>query len=112
MGGGLIMRFDQRVQFLRNTPEDDGFSEVQRYSPHGAPMWAAIVSQTASERLAASGVAGSAAVVFVVRVGTTSVGVTSKYRIAHGGLDYDIQSVTPCQGRRRCLQITAVARVD
>lgn len=105
-------RFDWRVQFLRATEVDDGFSSVEQFVPYGDPVWAEKRDVSDSERIRSAEVAAQISSRFTVQWSGPTSTITAKDRILCDGLEFNIVGVRETGGRRRFLEISANARAD
>ena len=104
-------KLDRRVQFRRNTPTDDGFTTVEAWADHGAPVWASKREVSDRERMAAMEVSATISARFQVRYSSFTAGITPKDRLICEGREYDITGIKEL-GRREGFEITASARAD
>lgn len=114
-----IGKLDRRIQFRRTTLVDGGMSTDWRWnvdSPeadnHGSPVWAAKRDVSDAEKWRASEVQAQIGTRFTVRWSSFTSGITPKDRLACEGVTYEITGVRETGGRRRFLEISAVARAD
>lgn len=108
-----IGRLDRRIQFLRKTAVDDGFtSDSGVFEDHGSPIWAQKRDISDGERYRASEVAAHVTTRFVVRWSTFAVAITPADRLTCEGLEYEITGIKEGTGRRQWIEITAAARND
>ncbi|RVV99705.1 head-tail adaptor protein [Mesobaculum littorinae] len=104
---------DRRVQVLRETGGDDGFSSTAgRYATFGVPVWAAKRDVNDTERWRADQVAASVTTRFTVRWSGFARGITPRDRLICDGVTYEITGIKEGSGRRRWLEITCAARSD
>lgn len=107
-----IGSLDRRVQFLRGTLADDGYSATLIFAPHGSPVWAARKDVSDGERWRAGEVQAHVTTRFQVRSSTFTRGITPKDRLTCDGREYDIAGIKELDGRKSILEITAAARID
>jgi SPP1 family predicted phage head-tail adaptor len=105
-------KFDRRVQFQRATLTDDGFSSVETFTDHGAPVFAHKRDVSDSERFRAGEVAAQITTRFQVRYSAFSAALTAADRLVCEGVTYAITGIKEAEGRRRVLEISATARAD
>ena len=105
-------RLDRRIQFRRATLTDDGFSQVEVWADHGAPVWASKSDISDGERWRAAEVAASVTTRFVVRWSIFTADLTPRDRLVCEGREYEIVGVKEGAGRRQWLEVTAAARTD
>jgi head-tail adaptor len=105
------MNADRRIQFLRATLSDDGFSLVETFAPYGQPIPAAKKDVSDGERMRAMEVQAHITTRFQVRWSAFTAGITPKDRLFCEGRVYDISGIKELD-RRRTLEITAAARAD
>lgn len=104
--------YDRRIQFQRATLLDDGFSKVDSWANHGTPVFAAFQDVSDSEKWRAGEVQAQITSRFRVRYSAFTAGITPKDRIVFEGREYNITGIKEVAGRKRELEISAVARID
>lgn len=104
-------KLDRRVQFRRFTLTDDGFTTVETWADHGAPVWASRRDVSDRERMAAMEVSATITTRFQVRWSRFTAGITPKDRLTCEGAEYEITGIKEL-GRRQGFEITASARAD
>lgn len=103
---------DRRVQFLRATLADDGYTTAaESWGDLGGPVWASKDDISDGERWRAGEVQAHITTRFRVRWSGFTAGITPKDRLVCGGVTYDISGIKEV-GRRDLLEITAAARAD
>lgn len=107
-GAGAL---DRRVQFRRAALVDDGFTEVEVWADHGAPVWAGRTDISDGERWRAAEVQAAVTTRFTVRSSSFTRDISPRDRLVCEGLTHDISGIKQ-MGRRDLLEITAAARVD
>lgn len=105
------MTMDRRVQFLRATLVNDGFSSVETFASHGSPIPAQKQDISDGERMRAGEVQAHITTRFQVRWSAFTTGLTPKDRLSTEGRTYDIFGIKEMD-RRRTLEISAAARAD
>ncbi|AZB65035.1 head-tail adaptor protein [Cereibacter sphaeroides] len=106
-------KLDRRIQFRRAAPVDDGFAEVETWSDHGSPVWAARADLSDGERWRAAEVAAGVTTRFTVRWSAFAAAITPKDRLLCDGREFDITGIKePPETRRQWIEITAAARID
>ncbi|MGP3699195.1 head-tail adaptor protein [Rhodobacter sp. NSM] len=103
---------DRLIQFRRATLTDDGFSSVETWADHGAPIWASKADLSDGERWRSAEVAASVTTRFTVRWSSFTADLTPRDRLVCEGREYEIVGVKEGAGRRQWLEITAAARTD
>lgn len=107
------MRLDRRVQFQRFTTTDDGFSTVEAWADHGAPVWAQRSDVSDGEKARAGEVQASLMTRFMVRSSAFTRGLTPKDRLVTESVTFNITGIKePPGSRRQWLEISATARAD
>ncbi|WP_088346303.1 MULTISPECIES: phage head closure protein [Rhodomicrobium] len=102
---------DRRITILRATISSNGFNErVENWTPL-ATVWARRTEKAAGEAYRADEVAAERTTLFRIRWSTPLQSVSARDRIAAEGRDFNIVGVMET-GRRRWLDIEAVARAD
>lgn len=104
-------KLDRRVQFRRFILTDDGFTAVETWADHGAPVWASRRDVSDRERMAAMEVSATITTRFQVRWSSFTAGITPKDRLTCEGAEYEITGLKEL-GRRQGFEITASARAD
>ena len=104
-------KLDRRVQFRRFTLTDDGFTTVETWADHGAPVWASRRDVSDRERMAAMEVSATITTRFQVRWSSFTAGITPKDRLTCEGAEYEITGIKEL-GRRQGFEITASVRAD
>lgn len=104
-------KLDRRVQFLRATLADDGFSKVEVFAPHGARVWAARQDVSDGEKMRGGMMSASIMARFTIRSSSYSRDLTPRDRIDQGGFVWEIVGIKEI-GRNSFLEITAQARSD
>lgn len=104
-------KLDRRVQFLRATLADDGFSNVEEFAPHGMRVWAARQDISDGEKMRGGLVSASIMARFTIRSSNYSRDLTPRDRIDQGGLVWEIIGIKEI-GRNQFLEVTAQARSD
>lgn len=104
--------YDRRIQFRRATLSDDGFSKVESWSDYGARISASFQDVSDSEKWRAGEVQAQITSRFRVRYSVFTAGITPKDRIVFEGREYNITGIKEVAGRKRELEISAVARID
>lgn len=101
---------DRRVTIERAASSDDGFGQVETWSPL-ATVWASKRDISDAERIRAGSISAEITTRFRVRWWAVTATVTPKDRLVHEGRVYDIFSVKEI-GRREGVEITGAARAD
>lgn len=102
---------DRRVQFRRAGLVDDGYTSVEAWANHGAPVSASKKDVSDRERMAAMEVSATITTRFQVRYSAFTAGITPKDRLVCEGREYDITGIKEV-GRRVGFEMTANARAD
>ncbi|MDZ7906333.1 MAG: phage head closure protein [Cypionkella sp.] len=102
------VKLDRRIQFRRATLTDDGFSRVEVFTDHGAPVWASKQDVSDGERFRASEVSAMITTRFKVRWSAFSADITPADALICEGQTYNITGIKEV-GRRTVLEITAAA---
>ena len=104
-------KLDRRVQFRRSVLVDDGFSQVEEWQDHGAPIFAAKREVSDAERYRAAQVVAEITTRFTVRWSEFTADISPADRLTCEGRDFNITGIkeTP-DHRRRMLEITGSAR--
>ena len=104
---------DRWVQFRRAVLVDDGYSQVEQWQDHGAPVPAAKRDISDAERAAAGWVEATITTRFTVRWSNFTTDIDATDRLVCEGREYDIAGIkeTPDR-RRRMLELTCSARAD
>ena len=99
-------KLDRQVQFRRASLTDDGFSSVEIFADHGAPVWASKQDISDGERWRADTVEATVTTRFAVRSSVFTRGLTPNDRMTCEGGEYAIFGIKEV-GRRKMLEITA-----
>ncbi len=75
-------------------------------------LWCGYEEKAGREWFGADQRAGEDAVVFTIRYGTNTSGLTTKDRIVFESKNYNILSIKEMPGRKRVLAVLAAARAD
>lgn len=102
----------ERVQVLRPTLVDDGFSQTETYAPHGDPIRARRRDLSDGERFRSGEVAGFVTARFVVRSSIFTRDLKSTDRLQANGVIYDIKGIKDLDDGRSWREITCAARTD
>lgn len=107
-------QLDRRIQFQRFTLADDGFSSVETWANHGAPVWARRRYTAASGNMAArveqDQVVEFTDTKFEVRSSTFSRGITVNDRLICDGETFEIKGIQPIG--RSMIEIKGRARAE
>ncbi|WP_270921152.1 head-tail adaptor protein, partial [Parasedimentitalea psychrophila] len=79
-------------------------------APVGDPIWMDRFDEQVSEKWRSGLVSSGITSRFVVRCGVLASSITPKHRLQCAGVAYEIIGIKAGQGRRRTLEITAVAK--
>lgn len=101
----------ERIQFRRAAETDNGLNTELTWGDHGAPIWASFLPVSDAERWSAGQMTATTMARFQVRSSAFTRGVDAKDRLMHDGREYEIIGAKPI-GRRRFIEITAVAGAD
>ncbi|WIY25122.1 head-tail adaptor protein [Parasedimentitalea psychrophila] len=99
-----------KVQVLAPSMSDDGLRRKEATAPVGDPIWMDRFDEQVSEKWRSGQVSAGITSRFVVRCGVLASSITPKHRLQCEGVDYEITGIKAGQGRRRTLEITAVAK--
>jgi len=104
-------KMKDRVQFMRATLVDDGFSQAETFTNYGALVWAERQDASDGERWRAGEVSASITTRFRLLQSAFTRGITTKDRLACRGVTYDISGIKETEWRG-VFEITAAARAD
>lgn len=105
-------KLDRLVQVERATIQDDGFSSVEVWGSHGAPIWAQRSDISDGEKARAGIVESTLATRFKIRWSSFSVGISPADRLVCEGVTFGINGIKEAEGRREWLEISCTARND
>ncbi len=99
-----------KVQILAPSAGDDGMRRKGGTAPVGNPIWMDRLDEQAGEKWRSSQVSALITSRFVVRCGVLASSLTPKHRLDCAGVQFEIVGIKAGQGRRRTLEITAIAK--
>ena len=102
---------DRRITIRRAVLTPGDFNEPVPVWSDLVTVWASVRDVTDVEQLRAQEVGASVSTRFKIRWSSDVANVDPRDRIAYGGREYDITGVREL-GRRRWLEISAVARAE
>lgn len=103
---------DTRIQFLAPQAGDDGMRRKEGFALVGNKIWSKKTDVKDDEKSRAGQVSASIMSRFLVRYGSFTSSLTPKNRLQCAGVEYEILGIKAGQGRRRSLEITAIAKAD